>query len=84
MKNKLLIELIIPDIDQKFNLFIPINKRIGNIIILLNKSVSELTNGAYIGTNKSALYNKSTGLKYGINDLVRNTDIRHGASLVLM
>lgn len=84
MKNKILIQLIIPDIDEHFDLFIPINKRIGNIIILLNKSVSELTNGAYVGSNTNSLYNKITGEKYGVNDLVRNTNIRHGTSLVLM
>lgn len=84
MKNKLLVELIVPDIDESFNLFIPINKRIGNIIILLNKSVCELTNGLYVGSEKTSLYNKSTGEKYGVNDLVRKTDIKHGTSLILM
>ena len=84
MKNKVLIELIVPEIDEKFDLFIPVNKRIGNLIVLLNKSVSELTNGAYIGTNKSLLYNKITGERYNINDLVRNTNIRQGTMLVLM
>ena len=33
MKNKVLIELIVPEIDEKYNLYIPINKRIGNIIV---------------------------------------------------
>lgn len=84
MKNKLLIELIVPDIDEKFNLFIPINKKIGNIIVLLNKSVCELTNGSYVGSNTTALYNKITGQKYAMNVLVRNTNIRNGASLILM
>lgn len=84
MKNKLLIELIVPDIDEKFNLFIPINKKIGNVVVLLNKSVFELTNGAFVGSKFTCLYNKNTGEKYAINDLVRNTDIRHGTSLILM
>lgn len=84
MKNKLLIELIVPEIDQKFNLFIPINKKIGNVIVLLNKSVSELTNGLYIGSSTTSLYNRQTGNKYNIDDLVRNTDIRNGVSLVLI
>lgn len=84
MKNKILIELIVPEIDEKFNLFIPINKRIGNIIVLLNKSVFELTKGVYTGTNKTLLYNKLTGESYNVNDLVRNTNIKHGTSLILM
>ena len=84
MKNKFLIQLVVPDIDEKFDLFIPINKRIGNIIVLLNKSVNEITNGAYVGTTETSLYNKITGVKYDINDLVRNTDIKHGTTLILM
>lgn len=84
MKNKILIELIIPDIDEKFNLFIPINKRVGNIIVLLNKSLFEITNGMYLGTQNSCLYNRETGERYQMNDLVRNTNIRHGTSLILI
>lgn len=84
MKNKLLIELVVPDIDEKFDLFIPINKKIGNVIVLINRSIHELTNGAYVGSKKTALYNKATGKKYGVNDLVRNTDIRHGSTLILI
>lgn len=84
MKNKVLIELIVPDIDEKFNLYIPINKRIGNIIILLNKAVKELTNGLYDGNNKTTLYNRATNERYAVNSLVRETNIRNGTILILM
>jgi len=84
MKNKVLIELIVPEIDKKYMLFIPINKKVGNIIGLLNKSIQELSNGLYFGDNKTALYDKETGEKYSINELVRNTKIRNGSILILM
>jgi len=84
MKNKVLIELVVPEIDKRFMLFIPINKKIGNIIVLLNKSIQELSNGLYCGDNKTALYDKITGEKYPINELVRNTKIRNGSVLILM
>lgn len=84
MKNKVLIELVVPELDRNFMLFIPINKKIGNIIVLLNKSITELSNGLYIGDSKTALYNKESGEKYSINELVRNTNIRNGTVLILM
>ena len=84
MKNKILIELIVPEVDEKYNIYIPINKKIGNIIILLNKSVNELTNGIYDGTDKSCLYDRVTGEKYSMNSLVRETNIRNGSSLILI
>lgn len=84
MKDKIFIELIVPDIEEIYNIYIPINKRIGNIIKLLNKAIYELTDGVFIGTNKIGLYNRETGVKYDINKLVRETDIRNGTVLVLL
>ncbi len=84
MKNKVLVELIVPQIDQSFNLYIPINKKVGNVILLLNKAISDLTNGIYVGSNRSFLYDSITGDKYNINDLVIKTNRRNGSVLVLM
>ena len=50
MKNKVLVELVVPTIESSFDVYLPINKRIGNIITLLNKTVSELSEGCYEGT----------------------------------
>lgn len=84
MKNKVLIELIVPEIDMKFNIYVPINKRIGNIINLLGKAVKELSNGCYEYTNKTSIYNSLTGEKYPINSLLRETNIRNGSKIVLI
>lgn len=84
MKNKVLIELIVPDIEKKYDVYIPISKKIGNIIVLLNKAVSDLNNGLYQGNNLTSLYNRSTGQRYAIDDLVKNTDIRNGTTLILL
>lgn len=84
MKNKILIELIVPEIDEKYNIYIPINKKVGNVIILLNKAVKELNNGTFDTTNKTCLYDRKTGEKYPINSLIRETNIRNGTSLILI
>lgn len=84
MKNKVLVELIVPQIDEKYNVYIPINKKIGNVIVLLNKAISELTNGIYMGTNYTYLYDLVSGEKYDINSLVIDTNIRNASSIILM
>lgn len=84
MKNKVLVELIIPEIESRFDVYLPINKRIGSIITLLNKSISELTNGCYVGSNTTALYNRNTSTKYQANMLLYDTDIRNGTTLILL
>ena len=84
MKNKRLIELIVPEVDEKHNLYIPINKKVGNVVVLLSKAVKELTNGTFDGTNKTCLYDRTTGEKYPINSLIRETNIKNGSSLILI
>ncbi len=34
MKNKILVEIIVPDIDQSYEVFIPINRKVGSVIEL--------------------------------------------------
>ncbi len=84
MKNKILVELIVPEIEEHYNIYIPIHKKIGSVINLLNKSIFELSNGNYSGGNKNFLYNRDTNERYDLNDKVFNTNIRNGSILVLL
>ena len=84
MKNKILIELIVPELDQTYSVFIPVNKKIGNIVVLLNKSLEEMTQGSFKGKNSTCLYNKDTGTRYDPNSIIRETDIRNSTSLILL
>lgn len=84
MKNKILIKLIVPEIDDTFDIYIPINKKVGNVINLLIKSVNELSSGLFVGNKNSCIYSKTTGEKYPINVLIRETDIRNGSVIILI
>ncbi|MBP3800006.1 MAG: hypothetical protein ILA19_03380, partial [Bacilli bacterium] len=58
--NKILIQLYIPLIEEEYDIFIPINKRIGTIKQLIEKNMSEQANG-YIIREDTNLYSKKTG-----------------------
>ena len=60
--NKILIELYLPISEKKYDIFIPINKRVGTIKQLIEKSLSE--SGDYKITDSSNLYSKDTGNIY--------------------
>ena len=45
INNKVFIKLLIPEIDKSYDISLPVNKRIGNIINLLSMAVSEMSNG---------------------------------------
>lgn len=83
MKNKILVEIIIPKFDERYNLFLPISKKVGSAIILINKAITELSNGIYVCDNNATLYNRITGESYDPNALISKTNIRNGTILVL-
>ena len=84
MKNKVLVELFVPTIDEVYDLYLPVNRKIGNIIALLNKSLNELTNGEFVGDEHTMLYNRNTGELYNVDSFLRDTNIRNGSSIVIL
>ena len=83
MKNKVLVEILIPKFDESYNLFLPANKRIGNIVLLINKAIEEISNGNYKCNPQASLYNTETGERYEPNKMLYETNIRNGSVLIL-
>ena len=83
-KNKTLIELEIPLIEKKYDLFIPINKKVGTIKRLLEEALLELSDNAYIIKEDSNLYSKDNGTIYDVNQTVRETDLKNGSRIILL
>lgn len=83
-KNKVLVKILLPEIDQNYDMYIPINRKVGNTIQLINKMLFELTNGEYVGSKHQALYDEFSGRTYPNDILVRDTNIRNGSWLILI
>ena len=83
-KNKILVELEIPLIEKKYDLFIPINKKIGTIKSLIESSLLELTDNSYEMKKDTNLYSKDTGNIYDVNQNVRDTDLQNGSRIILL
>ena len=84
MKNKVLIKLIVPEISNTFDLFIPTNELIWKIKKLITKSINDLTGDSLDISRDYILINKLTGQIYSNNTTVFNTDIRNATELVLI
>lgn len=84
INNKVLVKLIVPEIDCIYRVYLPVNKKIGNIILLLNKTIAEFTNNELEISNKNVLFNVATGQQYMSDVLLVETDIRNGTQLVLL
>ena len=84
MNTKVLVEIYVPAVDIKYNVFIPASRKIANVVIDLVKGVSELTEGAYPISNNHALMNSDTCEIYNSILTIKDAHILNGTKLLLI
>ncbi|MBR1376447.1 MAG: hypothetical protein IJ565_01400 [Bacilli bacterium] len=84
MKNKVLIKLVVPDLDETYDVFIPVNEVMWKIKAMFSKCISDIEYIAPRNDLDFIILNKITGQIYDNNDIIINTDIRNGTELVLL
>lgn len=83
MDYKILIKLFLPELEQSFEMYIPVNRTVGQVIELMNKVVNDITLNVYPIKDGLQLMNRRNNTFYEYNDLIRNTNIRNGTELVM-
>lgn len=84
MKNKINVDIVVPSLNKTYNLFIPVNKTVGEIIKLINKAINELTDGEFPISNNLTLINLYTCSIYNVDSSVKNNKIENGSRLALI
>ena len=84
MKNKVLVKVIVPELDNSFDIFIPVNELVWKVKKLLVKSISDLTSGSLNINANYNLVNKNINKVYMNNEIIIDTDIRNATELVLL
>ena len=84
MDYKVLVKLYVPEIEQTFDMYVPVNKSIGQVIVLLNKAVHTETLGVFPIKKNIRLINRRNYQMYDQTHLLRTTDIKNGTELVLL
>ena len=84
IENKVLVSVNVPSLEKKFDVYIPVNRKIYSVIKMLKLSFFELSLGSFDMSKNYVLYNGMTGDVYDMNNLVRDTDIRNGSVVILL
>ena len=83
MNNKVLIKLIVPEIDEEFDIFIPVHEIIWKIKKMLVKCVNDVKGVSFDMNKDYILLKKENNRLYKNNELVIDTDIRNASELLL-
>ncbi|MBE6148012.1 MAG: methyltransferase [Firmicutes bacterium] len=84
MKNKVNVDVMVPALEEQYNVFIPVNKRTIEIIFLLNKAINELSSGSFPISEELSLVDGFTGSIYDTNKTIKENKILNGSKIILM
>ena len=81
MDNKVLIKLIVPELDETYDVFVPVNEVMWKVKAMLVKCICDLNYLEFTPKDEYILINKVDGTIYNNNEIVINTNIRNGTEL---
>lgn len=79
MNNKILVNVYVPKINESFDLFIPINKKVGTI-----KNIIIFSIDGFDRNSNHVLLNEEDNKEIDTNIYVKNSSIKNGARLILI
>lgn len=84
MENKVLVTVNVPCLENKYDVYIPVNRKVYSVIKMLSKTLYVVSQGSFNLQKEYVLYDEVTGNMYDMNLLVRDTDIRNGSRIILL
>lgn len=84
MKNKVNVDVIVPALEEQYNVFLPINKKTIEIIFLLNKAINDMTSGSFPLSEELSLIDGFNGSVYDIQKTIKENKILNGSKLILV
>ena len=84
MNDKLLVRVYLPLIEEEYDVYIPINKKIGTIKQIIINTIIEMSDAELSKIKDLTLYDKETGGSFDNNVYVKNSTIQNGTKLLLL
>lgn len=81
---KVLVEIFVPVINQSFDVFIPLQSPMYEVLELIKKAISEMSDGRFIANENTTICNREDGTIININLSVYELEIRNGSKLMLI
>lgn len=84
LNNKALVEISVPAAGEKFDVFIPLESKMSEVIKMVSAVLSDLSKGKYKASGDAVLCDAKTGTIYDINMEIAELGIKNGSHLMLV
>ena len=82
--NKILIEIKVPQIEQSFDIYVPITKKVIVIDNLIKKTIKELSENYLNDLDNLRLYYEKNGKIISYDTTIKSSGIKNGEVLILI
>ena len=83
MNDKILINVYFIKLDQGYDIYVPAYENIGQIVELVSKTITNLSDGDFNYNDGYAIIDSVTGELYDLNQIISDTKIRNGHKLLV-
>lgn len=84
MNHKVLVEIYVPACGESYDVFIPPESRMSEVVQLVAGALGDLSGGRYRGTADSVLCDRDSGMIYNMNMSIAELGIENGSRLMLL
>ncbi len=82
--SKVLVELILPAANSKFDIYIPLDSKMSEVKMLVAGILDDLANGKIKAGESSVICNAESGFIYNVNMTIADLGIKNGTRLMLI
>lgn len=82
--DKVLVEVFVPVLNQSFDIFIPRQERMAEVLELIKKAVSEMSDERFVSNENTIICHREDGMILNINLSVYELNVRNGSKLMLI
>ncbi len=82
--DKILVEIFVPVLNESFDIFIPLQSPMHEVLELIKRAVDEMSEGSFASDEGTAICNKRDGTILNINLSVYELNLRNGSKLMLI
>ena len=82
--DKVLVEVYVPTLRTAYDMFLPVNAMMYDVVKLIMKAVSDLSGGKFVADENTIICYRGNGAIININMSVHELDIHNGTKLMLI
>lgn len=85
MNNKILVTIVLPTMETEYDIYIPINKKIGTIKKNVLLAIKDLSDNSFdLQFDNAKFIERESGREYLNDTMVKDLGIKNGAKIILI